>query len=310
MEMKNIQKVLIIGPGTMGSQIAFQCALFNCQIKIYGRDKHSLERGQRRLIKLSSLLVRGRHITKDQARGALARIEMTSDKLAASEGVQLVSESLPENIDLKRTIWSEFRKYISNTTILTTNSSSLLPSQLADYSGYPENFLSWHFHLFCYVKNVVDIMPHAGTKSEYVEIISAFSKQIKQIPIILKKESQGYVFNAMLFGFLAEAIRLAINNVASVEDIDNAWIKVMNTSQGPFGLMSLIGFNNVYNIIEAARKNDPTNASYQLAIEWLKNKLNKSSCMKKCNQLGNKRNNIVINHQVHEDSLGQHQLAA
>jgi 3-hydroxybutyryl-CoA dehydrogenase len=311
MDAKNIRRVLVIGPGTMGSQIAFQCALFDCQVKIYGRDTRSLERGQTRLAKLSSLLVRGRHITKEQAQEALARIQMTSDQLAACEGAQLVSESVPEEIDLKRTIWNQIGKYISNNTILTTNSSSLVPSQLAKYSGYPENFLSWHFHLFCYVKNVVDIMPHSGTNPECVETISAFSKRIKQTPIILQKENQGYVFNAMLFGFLAEAMRLAINNVASIEDIDRSWMKVMNTPQGPFGLMNLIGFNNVYNILEAARKEDPGNASYRLAMDWLKNELNKSSCKNKANRLGNHRNSIFKNHQIREDSLSRaDQLAA
>ena len=256
----NIQRVLVIGPGTMGTQIAFQCALFDCQVKIYGRDLHSLEKGQKRLAKLSNLLVRGKYLTKEQAQGALNRIQMTPDKLAASEGAQLITESITEKIEMKKMIWNQFGKYFSNNTILTTNSSTLLPSQLAEYSSYPENFLAWHFHLFCYKRNIVDIMPHSNTEPECVEIISAFSRRIKQIPIILQKEHQGYVFNAMLFGFLAEAIRLVIKNVASIEDIDCAWMKVMNTPQGPFGIMNSIGFNNIYNIIEAARKGPPERA--------------------------------------------------
>ena len=98
METKNIQRVLVIGPGTMGSQIAFQCALFNCQVNIYGKDMHSLEKGHNRLIKLSRFLIKSKYITKEQALDAIARIKMTSDKLVATEGVQLINESIPEKL--------------------------------------------------------------------------------------------------------------------------------------------------------------------------------------------------------------------
>lgn len=276
-----IQRVLVIGPGTMGTQIAFQCALFDCHVKIYGRDLQSLVKGQRRLVKLSSLLVKGKYITKEEAWKALSHIKMTADKFEACEGVELVTESVPEKIDLKRNVWNQFGKILSNNVILTTNSSTLLPSQLAECTGHPENFLAWHFHLFCYINNLVDIMPHSKTESKYIDIVSDFSNRIKQIPIILHKEHQGYVFNAMLFGFLTEAIRLAINNVASIEDIDRAWMRVMNTHQGPFGIINLVGIENIYNIIEAAREKNPHNDSYDLALHWLRTEFKNSAIRNK-----------------------------
>jgi 3-hydroxybutyryl-CoA dehydrogenase len=302
MDMKNIQRVLVIGPGTMGMQIAFQCALFDCQVKVYGRDIHSLERGLKRLTKLSSLLIRGKYITKEQSLGALTRIQMTSDKLVACEGVQLITESIPEKLELKKTIWDEFGKIVSNNTILTTNSSTILPSQLAGYSRHPENFLAWHFHLYCYINNIVDIMPHSGTKLECIEILSTFSRRINQTPIILQKEQKGYVFNSMLLGFLAEAIKLAMNNVASMNDIDRAWIRVMNTPQGPFGIMNSIGFDNIYNIIEAARDKDPQNESYKSALHWLRTEFNKSTSRKKSNIFYNDKNINIKNSQIFKES--------
>ena len=170
---------------------------------------------------------------------------------------------------MKQSIWNEFGKLVSNDTILTTNSSTILPSQLAEYSGYPENFLAWHFYLFCYVNNIVDIMPHPKTNLKHIKILSTFSNKINQTPIILRKEQKGYIFNAMLLGLLTEAIRLAVYNAASMKDIDFAWTKVMNTSLWPFGIMNSIGFDNVYNIIKAAQDSDPYNDSYKLALDWL-----------------------------------------
>jgi 3-hydroxybutyryl-CoA dehydrogenase len=310
MEKKNIQRVLVIGPGTMGTQIAFQCALFNCQVKIYGKDINSLEKGHNRLVKLSRLLTKGKYITKEQSLAALTRIKMTSDKLVATEGVQLISESIPEKIELKQSIWNEFGKFVTDDTILTTNSSTILPSQLSEYSRYPENFLAWHFHLFCYVNNIVDIMPHSKTELENIKILSTFSNKINQTPIILQKEQKGYIFNAMLLGFLTEAIRLAVNNVASMKDIDCAWIKVMNTSLGPFGIMNSIGFDNVYNIMKAAQDKNPHNDSYKLALQWLNSEFKQYYHDKKPKLLLNDKPLHVTNPKIHNKLTSESRLEA
>jgi 3-hydroxybutyryl-CoA dehydrogenase len=279
--MEKITKILVIGPGTMGVQIALQCALHNCQVKIYGRNSDALDRGYLRLEKLANLLLRRKYLTKEQVSESFSRIKMTSDKFLASDDVHLVTESIPEKVELKRAIWAEFRNYLSNEAILTTNSSTILPSELSEFSGNPENFLAWHFHLYCLINNIVDIMPHAKTKTKIIDELSKFSIKINQTPIILQKEQKGYVFNTMLLGFLSEAIQLAMNNVASIKDIDRAWIKIMNTPIGPFGIINSIGFDNVFNIIEAAREKDPCNESYKLALNWLKSEFNKSPIRKK-----------------------------
>jgi 3-hydroxyacyl-CoA dehydrogenase len=89
-----------------------------------------------------------------------------------------------------------------------------------------------------------------------------------------------------------------MNNVASIKDIDRAWIRVMNTPQGPFGIMNSIGVDNVYNIIETARDMDPQNESYKLALHWLRTEFDKSFYRKRSNRFNNAKIINVENSQI------------
>jgi 3-hydroxybutyryl-CoA dehydrogenase len=149
----------------------------------------------------------------------------------------------------------------------------IFPSEFADASGRPERFLAWHFHQLCFIKNVVDIMPHPGTDPACLETVVEFSRRLQLQPIALKKEHRGYVFNAMLTRFLAAALELAVADVASIEDIDQAWMTVMQTSHGPFGLMDGVGLDTVANILKFGVEVEPQNALYPQALAWLQPKL-------------------------------------
>jgi 3-hydroxybutyryl-CoA dehydrogenase len=107
-----------------------------------------------------------------------------------------------------------------------------------------------HFHTYVWDANVVDIMPHPGTSPETVEVLHAFAKRIGQIPILLHKENYQYVFNAMLGALNTAALKLAADEVASVEDIDRAWMGVMKIPIGPFGIMDVVGLQTVWDITQ------------------------------------------------------------
>ena len=119
---------------------------------------------------------------------------------------------------------------------------------LAEATGRPAQFAALHFHQHVWDSNVVDIMPHSGTSRETVDLLHAFAKRIGQIPILVKKESPGYVFNAMLNALNGAALALAAQGVATVEDIDRAWMGVMHTTVGPFGILDVVGLKTAWDI--------------------------------------------------------------
>jgi 3-hydroxybutyryl-CoA dehydrogenase len=249
MKIDDIRTVLIIGSGNMGQQIGFQCAACGYDVTMYDISADMLNKAVDRMAKLSKTYIAGGRLSAEQAEAAVKRIRTTIDAADAGKNADFVSESVPEDPKIKGEVFARFNAVCPQHTIFTTNTSSLIPSMFAEATGRPDRFAAFHFH-DTRVTNIVDIMPHPKTSPETVEIIKAFAGRIGQIPIMLHKENFGYVFNAMLNELLKSAQSLAANQVASVEDIDRAWMGVMNTLMGPFGIMDSIGLDTVWKITD------------------------------------------------------------
>lgn len=273
MEVKDIKKVLIIGSGTMGKHIGLQHALFDCDVTMYDIDDKIVEKALVHISKIAARLARQGYITEEQAQAAVGRIKGTSNIAEACKDVQLVSESVPENVPLKQKVWRQFDEYLPADAILTTNTSTLVASQFAAASGRPARFLAWHFHLPVYTANVVDVMPHEETDPAITQLIIDFSRRIQQQPIYIKKEWAHYVYNEMLTAFLAAAKKLAVYDVAGIEDIDRAWMAIMNTQIGPFGIMDSIGLDTALHISKESLNLDPDDPVKQDTVKFLQAKV-------------------------------------
>jgi 3-hydroxybutyryl-CoA dehydrogenase len=250
MKIEDIQCVLIVGSGTMGQEIGLQCAMYGYDVTLYDIVPEMLEKATERLGSILARLVAEGHLARRQIDVTLARIAMTTDPQAAAAEADLLSESVPEDPELKAKVLAQFNELCPAHTIFTTNTSSLVPSMFAQATGRPAQFAALHFHHEVWVSNVVDIMPHPGTAEETVELLYAFAKRIRQIPILLRKENHGYVFNAMFNELNTAAVSLVVNGIASIEDVDRAWMGVMKMPLGPFGWLDGIGLDTCCEIVE------------------------------------------------------------
>lgn len=265
-QVQDIKKVLILGAGTMGQQIALQTALFDYSVCIYDLQDSILEQALSRLRFLGKELVKAGKVHQEGLQKALGRIEFSTDPVAAAQDADLVSESVPEDPELKSRVFAQFNSLCPKHTIFTTNTSSLVPSMFAQATGRPHRFAALHFHDIR-ITNIVDVMGHPGTDPQILEVIVGFAKAIGQEPIVLRRENFGYLFNAMLMEWLKSALSLAANGVASIEDIDRAWKGVMNYPVGPFQIMDSIGLDTVWKVTDywARQTKDPqslTNARF------------------------------------------------
>ena len=258
MQTGEIRRVLIVGAGTMGQQIGLLCALTNLETTVYDISQGALEKAGHRMRRLADKFVSRRRVTDDQAAAALNRIRMTTNPADAAEQIDFLSESVSEDAELKCRVLEEFNRLCPAHVIFTTNTSSLIPSMMADASGRPEKFAAFHFHNTLTTR-IVDIMPHAGTSAETIARIEAFARHLGQVPILLRKENHGYVFNAMLMNLCDTALYLAAGGVADIEEIDRSWMGVMGMEIGPFGIMDTIGLDTVLSVnqIWARQLNDP-----------------------------------------------------
>ncbi len=259
MNIDSIRKVLILGAGTMGRQIGFVCAMHGYEVVMYDISGEILAQALRSMEKLgNSWFVPAGRITGDELAETMARITATTDPREAASGADIVSESVPEIPEIKAEIFARFHELCPEHTVFTTNTSLLLPSKFAHAAGRPERLAALHFH-DVRTTNVVDVMPHPGTDPEVTRLVHDFALSIGQIPIMLHRENHGYVFNAMISNLIQTALTLASRRIASVEDIDRAWMGIMHTPIGPFGIMDQIGLKTVWTITDywAQKNNDP-----------------------------------------------------
>ena len=250
MQIDDVRRVLIIGSGTMGQQIGLQCATHGCQVVLYDIDPVALEAGMARIRAYADEQVRTGVIDAGTRDRALVAIATTADPATAAADVDLVSESVPEDPALKGRVLGQFDALCPPRTIFTTNTSSLLPSMFAAATRRPDRFAALHFHQPVWSGNVVDVMPHPGTSQDTTELLLTFARRIGQIPIHLRKESYGYVFNAMYNAINTAAVTLVANGVASLQDVDRAWMGIFKMPIGPFGMLDDVGLDTVWHITD------------------------------------------------------------
>ena len=259
MRIEDVRRIAIVGAGTMGQQIGFQCAGHGYDVVVYDIDPAALESARKRIDTYAEGLEAGGAITSELPTAARERIEMTTDISTAARDADLLSEAVPEDPDLKGLVLAEFNAACPPRTVFMTNTSTLLPSQFADASGRGDRLLALHFHLPVWINNLVDVMPHPGTAPEVTPLVVAFARRIGQVPIELHREHNGYVFNSMYSALNSAAITLAQQGVASIEDIDRSWMHITKAPVGPLGALDAVGLDTVWTITDywARQLGDP-----------------------------------------------------
>jgi 3-hydroxybutyryl-CoA dehydrogenase len=239
-------------------------------VVLYDVAAPALESAQSRIAAYAQGLVAGGVVSAELRDTALARIAVTTDPAVAAADADLLSEAVPEDPKLKGRVLAEFDALCPPRTIFATNTSTLVPSQFAAASGRPDRVIALHFHLPVWVTNLADVMPHAGTAPEVTERVLEFARQIGQVPIELRREHHGYVFNAMFTAVNREAITMAEQGVASIEDIDRAWMHVTKWPHGPFGGLDAIGIDTAWQITEYWAREIPSDVQLRRNANFLK----------------------------------------
>jgi 3-hydroxybutyryl-CoA dehydrogenase len=254
LKVEDLRRVLVVGAGTMGQQIAVQCAMHGYEVIAYDVSPKALEAGRKRIEGYVAQLVSDKRLTDNDSEAILGHIIFTSDP---NEGAKadLLSESVPEDPDLKARVFAQFNTICPPHTIFTTDTSTLLPSMFASATGRPAQFAAFHFHQYVWDSNLVDIMPHPGTSPETVHLLESFARRIGQVPLVFKREHPEYVANAILGAINDTAFKLVFRDeVASVEDVDRATMIVMKWPTGPFASLDVVGLDTVWHIARTKAK--------------------------------------------------------
>lgn len=265
-----IKKVMIAGGGTLGSQIAWQTAFHGFNVKVYDVFDKGLETSKAFHKEFADLFLAQRGATQQQINDTIGRISYTTNLQEAVNDVDIVSESIPENVELKIKFYTELGKIAPEKTIFTTNSSSTIPSLYADASGRPSKLLGLHFATGgIWDTNTGEVMGHSTTDKDIYNLVIDFARAIGMVAIPVKKENPGFVMNAVFIPFLISGLDLVMNGVASPEYVDKTWVISTKSTYGPCTFMDIVGMGTVYHALEslAIAHNDDT---FEKRALWIK----------------------------------------
>lgn len=270
----DIKNVVVAGGGVLGSQIAFQSAYKGFNVKVWLRSEGSIDRAKPKFerwknVYLQTLeamktnpaayargLADSPELSDEQIEALKAQVEKAAESIVLTTSydeafgdADLVIEAIAEEPKQKIALYTEMQKHLPEHTIVCTNSSTMLPSQFAEYTGRPEKYLALHFANEIWKNNTAEVMGHPGTDPAVYEQVAEFAGKIGMIALRLKKEQPGYILNSMLVPFLTAAESLLANGVADPETIDKTWMLATGAPVGPFRILDIVGLVTAYNIV-------------------------------------------------------------
>src|SRR5262245_51766147 len=258
-----IDNVTVLGTGVLGSQIAYQSAYSGFEVTAYDISDEIVNTARKRFADLAARYEREVNgAAGGRAQAALTRIRYSSNLADAVHNADLVIEAVPERPDVKKELYAKLGPLAPEKAIFATNTSTLLPSALADATGRPDRFLALHFANEIWIKNVADIMRHPRTSPAVYDATVEFARRIGMEPIEIHKEQPGYVLNSLLVPFLQAAASLVVNGVADPETIDKTWRIATGAPEGPLQTLDIVGLNTVYNIAAAGDEQAKASARY------------------------------------------------
>lgn len=262
--MTNIKKVAVLGAGNLGAQIAFRVAFHGIDTVSYDINEEALEGARGRFAAIAQNYVRDLdEVTEEQTKAAISHITQSTDLAAAVKDVDLVIEAVPEVLKIKQDTYAKLADSLKPEAIVVSNSSTLLPSDMAPFTGRPEKFMSYHFANNIHRRNIVELMPHPGTADETYETILEFAPEMGMVPIQLRKEQPGYIINSLLVPWLHAAASLWVNGIADIETIDKTAAAITlskNAQFAPFRVYDTVGFGVAYAI--ASNSEDPDQQAF------------------------------------------------
>jgi len=245
--MHELKRVLVVGAGTMGSQIALQTALSGrYEVTLLDTVPGQLERAQAQNRKLLDRSVEKQRLTRETANAAQHRITEATDIAVAVGTADLVIEAVIENFEAKKAVFEQLGKHAKPDAILASNSSTIAISRLAGFTGRPELCCNMHFFHPVTVMQLCEVVRGPKTSQETVDAAMDFVRSIDRTPVLLQKEIWGFIVNRVLFAASEEAMRLLEGGYASAEDIDIAVQKGLNWPMGPFHLLDFSGLDIFY----------------------------------------------------------------
>ncbi len=271
-----MKQVTVIGAGAMGRQIALQCALRGFPVVLNDSRQSALdEAGAFYRDYLEGRIAKGK-LDAAGRDAALARVRTSADLEDAASGANVVIEAIVEQFEPKAELFRRLDALCPPEALLTSNSSNIRGSRLAEVTRRPGQVLNLHFFNPALVMELVEVVVHPAVAEPVIERAMEFCRRIGKTPVLMRKEVPGFIVNRIFRALTREAVSLLEGGYASAEDIDLAVVKGLGHPMGPLRLLDTTGIDVSYLArmdeyketgVESAKPNELLRQMYERG-EW------------------------------------------
>jgi len=244
-----IQKVSVIGAGTMGNGIAHVFAQYGYPVSLIDISAAALERGMATITKNLDRMVAKQKLTEEQKQETLNRITATSDLQSGVQDADLVVEAALENYEVKANIFKQLDQFTKPDTILATNTSSISITKIAANTKKADKVIGMHFMNPVPVMKLVEVIRGYATSDATTQAVVEISKKMEKVPVEVN-DYPGFVSNRVLLPMINEAIYCVYEGIATPEAIDEVMKLGMGHPMGPLRLADFIGLDVCLNIMD------------------------------------------------------------
>ncbi len=244
------ETLLVVGAGQMGGGIAHLAAQSGLEVRLADLDPAQVERAIGRITKLNQRSVEKGRLTSEEAAALIGRIKPVPDVRAGAAGASFAIEAVVERVEVKQAVFSELDAQLGEDAVIATNTSSISITQLAASVRHPDRVVGMHFFNPPVVMKLVEVIRGLPTADRTVARAKALAEAMGRTPIEVKKDSPGFVVNRILMPFLAEAVKVYAEGLASPEDIDTAIRLGLNHPMGPLTLLDFTGIDVCLDVMD------------------------------------------------------------
>lgn len=239
----------------MGHGIAQTFAqTINCDVYMHDLKQEFIDKGLLQIKNNLDKQVERREISPAEAKQFLSRIHPVTDLLEAVTNADIIIEAVTENREVKETLMTEVDKIAKPTAYMLSNTSSIPISGLALATKRPERFAGMHFFNPPQTMKLVEVIRGLKTSDDTIDIAVEIAKMMGKEPVIVNKDTAGFIVNRILILALNEAAFLAEEGVATPEDIDKAIKLGLNWPMGPLALLDYVGEDTALSICEVLKQ--------------------------------------------------------
>lgn len=251
MKMEGIERVAVVGAGLMGHSIALCFAAGGYDVVLTDVDAARLEAAMSDIRATLAMLVEQGLMADGIAASVPGRIHTASTLAAAVEDADFVVESVYEDLDLKLAIFGELDRCSPPRSILASNTSSFMPSQLAPATRRADRVLVANWWNPAHLLPLVEVVRGPETSEATVATTTRLLESLGKRPVVLQRESLGFVGNRLQFALLREALSIVEHGVATPEDVDTVVMSSFGRRlavAGPFAVFDIAGWDTIARI--------------------------------------------------------------